>query len=95
MRQTMLHCDQSRKGFGCRAAQNPFKGIQNYRIKEAHAVSSVSNKAAAEVDHESSDAGSPRLSYPEKVTQRIIECLQKGTALGYVRGSRKRAGPSL
>ena len=27
-----------------------------------------------------SDAGSSRLSYPEKVTQRIIECLQKGTA---------------
>ena len=26
------------------------------------------------------DAGAARLSYPEKVTQRIIECLQKGTA---------------
>ena len=28
----------------------------------------------------SSDSGTTRLSYPEKVTQRIIECLQKGTA---------------
>ena len=38
-----LNSDKSWKGFGCRAAAEPFRGIQSYRTQEAHAVSSGSS----------------------------------------------------